>query len=213
MPSPLAQNERHITVLKDVFAQIEVPIRLGMRIDPTFHSVVLVTPKSRIDRSRKFDCSQVIKADVLADYIEKNLDKQSMLRALARIIGSDTLEQLARSLVALHRPISINYKAKFGIIESSAPEVASKMKAVEQTSMPEALSGKHVCRTCNSEKLAIQHGKFGYYFKCSSCDSNTPIKVGCGKEGHKERIRKDGFQFLRECAECGSSALFFENPI
>lgn len=212
MPSPLAQNERHITVLKDIFAQIEMPSRLGMRIDPTFHSVVLVTPKSRIDRSKKFDSSQVIKADVLADYVEKDLDKQSMMTALSRIVGSDTLEQIARRLIALHRPVSINYKAKFGVIESPVSEMVSRTKAIEQVTLPEVISGKHVCRACSSEKLSIQHGKFGYYFKCAECESNTPIKIGCANNGHKERIRKDGLRFFRACAECGSTALFFENP-
>ena len=36
MASPLAQNDRHVTVLRDAFAQIEMPKRLGVRLSPTF---------------------------------------------------------------------------------------------------------------------------------------------------------------------------------
>src|SRR3546814_9135452 len=46
MASPLEQNERHIQVLKDVMAQIELPTRLGVRIPPSFQSFVLVGPRS-----------------------------------------------------------------------------------------------------------------------------------------------------------------------
>lgn len=49
MLSPLAQNERHIAVLKEVFNQIEMPTRLGMRLSPTFTSLVMVSAQTRID--------------------------------------------------------------------------------------------------------------------------------------------------------------------
>lgn len=71
MASPLAQNERHIAVLKDAFAKIDMPTRLGVRLSPTFESYVLVSPNSRIDRPKKFDTSHVIKADVLRATIKK----------------------------------------------------------------------------------------------------------------------------------------------
>jgi len=71
---------------------------------------------------------------------------------------------------------------------------------------------KHHCRRCQATNISIQYGKFGYYFKCDNCDGNTPIKLDCGKEGHKERLRKDGLRFYRECADCQSSAMYFTNP-
>jgi hypothetical protein len=50
MPSPLAQNERHIAVLKDAFERIDIPTRLGIRPTPVFLSYVLVSPRARIER-------------------------------------------------------------------------------------------------------------------------------------------------------------------
>ena len=61
------------------------------------------------------------------------------------------------------------------------------------------------CKSCSGTNLSVQYSKFGYYFKCRDCDSNTAIKIGCGVQTHKERLRKDGLTFYRECAECKTS--------
>src|SRR3546814_6571366 len=55
MASPLEQNERHIQVLKDVMAQIELPTRLGVRIPPSLQSFVLVGPEAKIYRPKRFE--------------------------------------------------------------------------------------------------------------------------------------------------------------
>jgi hypothetical protein len=53
MASPLEQNERHIAVLQDVTETLEWPQRLGLRIAPTFHSLILIAPAARIDRAKQ----------------------------------------------------------------------------------------------------------------------------------------------------------------
>ncbi|UJM89511.1 NERD domain-containing protein [Rhodanobacter denitrificans] len=50
MPSPLEQNDRHIAVLRDAMKAIDLPTRLGIRIQLAFQSLVLVSPTARIDR-------------------------------------------------------------------------------------------------------------------------------------------------------------------
>jgi len=53
MPSPLAQAERHITVLRDAFDRIDLPIRLGGRLTPVFLAYVLVSPSAWIERPKR----------------------------------------------------------------------------------------------------------------------------------------------------------------
>ena len=200
MPSPIAQNERHIEVLRDVFSHIELPKRLGVRLTPTFHSLVLVDPKARIDRPEKFDTGNVIKADLLDKAIEKIFDKFGIVAvfgSLSKLVPEESLKQICQQIASLHKPVSIDYAQRFGI-DSGA-------KSDARGSMP-------VCRHCTNSKLMIQYGRYGYYFKCLNCDGNTPIKIDCGVPGHKERIRKQGKNFYRECAACGSSRLYFTNP-
>lgn len=224
MPSPLAQNERHIEVLKDAFGTIDMPTRLGIRLSPTYESYVLASAGARIDRSKKFDSSRIIKADVLLKTIEKQWDNEGLLDTLgsmSKLVSTETVEGIAKKLCSLHRPIVIDYAAKFGFgasppipAETQSPKVPSPAP-VAMTEIPPPVTETTtnlVCRQCGSDKISVQYGKYGYYFKCAACEGNTPIKLGCGQDGHKERLRKDGRRFYRECAECKTSSQFFENP-
>ena len=210
MPSPLAQNERHIAVLRDAFSQIEMPTRLGFRLSPTFHSYVLVSPEARIDRSDRFDSSRVIKADALRQTIIKKVDEESVLGTLgqmAKFISAESLEAIGRQLVALHRPASVDWAAKFGLADAppTRSQAPKKPDGADEPEYPQ-------CKECGRSGGEILYGKYGYYLKCASCLANTAIRVSCGKPGHKERVRKEGRHFYRECADCGTSSLYFVNP-
>lgn len=84
MPSPLAQNERHVAVLRDAFEQIDMPTRLGKRLTPVFLSYVLVSPRARIERPKRFDTSHVLKADMLS--VEDELNKRGLLKGAGGIM-------------------------------------------------------------------------------------------------------------------------------
>ena len=84
MPSPLAQNERHTAALKDAFERIDIPTRLGIRLTPVVLSYVLVSPRARIERSKRFDTSHVLKADMLS--VEDELNKRGLLKSIGGII-------------------------------------------------------------------------------------------------------------------------------
>lgn len=226
MSSPFAQNERHIAVLNDAFARIDMPSKVGLRLSPVCHSYVLVSSKARIDRPKKFDTSHIIKSDMLSATLERFFDKAGVLEvvgSLARCLSADTLEKVGQTLLRMHRPASFDYAAKFGIHPgqpsvtpvSVVSQVDVKPESVPQLSTslqkPADVLSPLVCRECKSTRISVQYGKYGYYFKCSECDSNTPIKISCGKAGHKERIRKDAQTFYRECSDCGTSSLFFTN--
>ena len=212
VPSPIEQNERHILILKRILdaGRDELPKRLGFTIKPDLKSLVLVSKGARISRPEvKIDGIEcVIKNDQFFKHVDKAVDENGIL-ATAKIIGSDTLENVATQLARLHKPIRFDWLAKFGL--NKLPHRPIPTPAIPAESPPAATSGTPVCRACGSAKISAQYGKFGYYFKCADCDGNTPIKIGCGVEGHKERIRKEGLKFYRECADCKTSSLFFEN--
>jgi len=280
MPSPLAQNERHALVLRKVLES------LGLGESP-IETLVLVAPDARIDRPRKFDTSQVVKADQFMERLGKSLEGAPVLTALSGLLKntvSDSIGDIAKKLVALHRPSTSDYMARFGVQRealvraapaaagsastasapaasapaasaSAAPAPAAPPRAqsrpapvqpepalataapsrsgprvvilpkgsaaapsIQGTASTHAAASidtaaqPHACRSCGSAALSIVWGKYGYYFKCGDCSGNTPFSVGCGGADHKERIRKDGRHFYRECADCGTSALYFTNP-
>jgi len=159
----------------------------------------------------------VIKADAFVSLVDKIMEKKSIVEA-PKIVSSDTLMDFSEKISRLHRPGSIDYAAKFGICNADRAETTQTATSVSSSIAPIYSTAVHeskdalACRKCNSQKIEIQYGKFGYYFKCNDCAGNTPIKLACGTLGHNERIRKDGKKFLRECSDCGSSSVYFVNP-
>lgn len=209
MASPLAQNERHIAVLKDAFAAIQMPSRLGFRLNPTFISYVLISPEARIDRPKDFDTSKIIKADALKTTYDERIDKAGMLDVfggVAKMVSSETLQDIGRQLMALHKPLQ---RPATGELRGSGP-LPEVTKAVPEQPAPPALEAPR-CKACSGGNLTILYGS-SYYFKCADCDGNTPARVSCGQAGHRERLRKEGRKFFRECADCGTSTLYFQNP-
>jgi len=218
MSSPFAQNERHISVLKEAMSKIDMPSKMGLRLSPAFHSYVLISPKSRIDRPKKFNTSRIIKVDMMVKTLDSFIGNGGFIdtfAGMARFMSQEDLAMSGQTLVGMHRTATFDYAARFGIdviaerITPAYGAATSTSKLRENSNNPHT----HICRQCRSTNLSIQYGKFGYYFKCSDCDANTPIKISCGKNGHKERIKKDGITFYRECVDCGTNSVFFVNPL
>ncbi|MEI7833351.1 MAG: NERD domain-containing protein [bacterium] len=74
-------------------------------------------------------------------------------------------------------------------------------------------SDSHLCRKCGSEKLTILYGKFGYYFKCSACTENMPIKSSCEKCNSPAKLKKEGNKFTAICTTCNYSWHYHTNEI
>lgn len=204
MESPLQQNERHIAVLKDVCATLDLPVRLGLRLQPEFQSLVLIANNAKIYRPSKsvFDTSRVIKADQLRERIDKDIEGESAASILfkaPKMVSSETVRDLAMQLAARHTPLLRS-------IEPVEPASATP-------SAPEARNPAQgpACKGCQGGKGSIQYGQYGYYFKCEDCGTNTAIRFTC-QPGHKPRLRKAGPQFFQDCAECRTSTPYFTNP-
>ena len=232
VPSPIEQNEKHILILQRIFdaGTVELPKRLGFTIKPDLKSLVLVSKGARISRPKTkidgIDC--IIKNDQFFKHVDKAVEGNGILSTAAKIISSETLENVALQIAKLHKSIRFDWQAKFGLSTIEVPVEPAKSENPHHVPPPASVkpstpapkapasvasnADTPVCRSCGSDKISVQYGKFGYYFKCSACDGNTPIKLICGVDGHKERIRKEGKKFYRECAECKTSTLYFENP-
>lgn len=225
MASPVEQNRRHAEVLRAVLE------RLGYA-KPEIEAFVLISPTARIDRSKKHPCPEVVKSDQFTTAFTKRfLDSVSsvggILGGLSKALFGDSAEVIAKKLVVLHKPIAVNYEAKFGL-GVIAPEPANwpvtpqistesvreaATTAVAATVEKQGGTDTPSCKACGSRQLLIEYGKFGYYFKCKSCAANTALKLGCGIAGHKEKVRKSKLVFYRECEQCGSSSIFYENKL
>ncbi len=172
MASPVEQNKRHIRVLDDlVKAHKLTPARLGLQIRCYYHNLVLVPPSCTVSRS--VERNTILKMDMfdkrMNDWVQKSTE--FTLRGviqLCKVVSQKTLMEFARRLVSHHRPISINYEAKFGI--SSQP-TATKAKVYQQAA--------GVCANCGAPvdaKVAafcrFNSRKFGKRTLCRPCQVN-----------------------------------------
>jgi hypothetical protein len=204
VPSPLEQNRRHIAVLESVFktGQVPLPRRLGLAIKPTMISLVLVSKTARISRPKaKIDgLDAVIKNDQLNARINKDIDANNNPIGLAKLIGSDTLEEFARALASEHRPIRIEWSAKFGLPPVAPPsrppapaatfvQVGAGPSPVARPTAPAASpstggaekQSKLVCTACGisvSYSVAkfcwFNKSRFGGVVYCMDCQKHVP---------------------------------------
>lgn len=218
MASPLSQNERHITVLKDIVSGIKMPEGLIFNYKAFFRSLILVSSNARIDRHKDFkEGEKVIKADML--------DKKygELLKDVGS--GAPLLEavRVANALLALHKPASFDYAARFGISNqsnTSGAPIATKSPEVKIEPPPTPMAAAQApaksdakCKKCSSHQLTMTFGKFGYYFKCQECGTNTAINASCHSCKGQVKIRKDKEDFFVDCPQCKSSHHFFSNKV
>ena len=209
MPSPLEQNERHIQVLRDIVRGIELPTRLGLRLAPNFHSLILISASARIKASKKFDASRVIKADQLKQFIARGIQAEGVMTTLAsmtKIVSRETAEFVARQLAARHAPLRAvkgDQPAPVPPVPDTVPPATIEPTPLEPTSGP-------ACKSCANRTGNIEYSKYGYYFRCIACGTNTGIRFTC-KPGHAPRLRKSRNDFFRDCPDCGTSTPFHSN--
>jgi hypothetical protein len=174
VPSPLEQNKRHITVLESAFKSglVTPPKRLGFNITPSLIGLVLVSKGARISRPKEkldgLDC--VIKCDQLKSRVDRDIDADNNPLNLARLIGQDTVEDFARRLAAIHKPVKFDWAARFGISTEypAASAIAATVAKVEEPTLAAEIEGekksKLICASCG---MAVSYAvaKFCWFNK------------------------------------------------
>jgi hypothetical protein len=187
--SPVEQNRRHVALLNDMFAKdaVELPTRLGFKLVPQVRSLVLISKNARIARPLNWrrlpGLDTVIKSDQLvttidqaaASAIERGIKGDDIL-PLLRAVGSETIERLARSLVALHKPIAVDWTARFAVADAPSPR--RQVAPVPRTSPTEQAAGTCAeCGTGVSPKVAafseLNRDRFGGRLLCYKCQRKS----------------------------------------
>jgi hypothetical protein len=241
MASPVEQNERHIQVLREVMKRIDLPMRLGLRILPSFQSFVLVSPTAKIYRPKKFDASRVIKADQLKKSIWRDIDNENpvlgMLKTAAKVVSGETVELVARQVAALHRPLrNPSTDAVTTLPAAPSPDRAptktmAAHKRIEPVlaATPLATLPLPVSRVAEPPPQAVASSTAACL--CKGCQSNNG-SILSGKygyyfkclacrantairftcqPGHAPRLRGERGAFYRECPQCATSVLYHRN--
>ena len=181
--SPIEQNRKHAAVLADVFAKglVKPPTRLGVPIKPTIRSLVLVSKGARISRPKTAAAraeieglDSVIKVDQLKALLDKDLDSTGLL-AFRRFISQGEVERLARELVALHRPITVDWTARFGVPDAPAPAEP----------VPSATAGPTVCQACGKR---VSQAVIDFCQSRSEIFGGRTLCIDCQRLARKARL-------------------------
>ncbi len=181
MPSPVEQNRRHVMVLDDLFAKgsVHLPKRLGLvTIRPRIRSLILVSDNARIVRPRSRAAAAqvdgldtVIKSEQLRATIDNDFDQRSSASIL-KAIGEETLETVGRDLAAQHRPMTMDWAARFGLQAVATPAPLVVAPVVEPTSG----AAPGVCAECGRpvskgiiDFCATYPRRFGGRTLCITC--------------------------------------------
>lgn len=95
----------------------------------------------------------------------------------------------------------------------STPVRSAVQSEPDVPAVPDESNPEHRCRHCESDRLLVESGRYGYFFKCGSCEGNTPIRETCKACGEKEKLRKSGPRFFAECGACSTSRLYYVNQV
>jgi hypothetical protein len=184
--SPIEQNKHHIAVLKNILdgGQISLPKRLGLTVKPDLQSLILVSHSARIDRPKNAlavdGLDSVIKSDQLMTTIDRSVD-QRMMKSVLKLIGLETLEKIARSLAALHKPLQVDWEARFGLSpqDEGVALVANGHPTADAAQGPGAGS-REQCASCSgplSAKVAdycrVNNTKFQGRLLCWRCQKSV----------------------------------------
>ena len=132
IPSPISQNQKHIAVLQDLVKNLPLPTRLGMQLTPVFFNVIMVSNTQRITRPKKLETKNVIKSEQIKEWVTKSNPDDAgighIFSSFAKMVSSETLEDIGRTFLLQHKPLTPNYNAKFSIHadEKSEPEAQEK---------------------------------------------------------------------------------------
>ena len=185
IPSPVEQNARHISVLKDAFREIGLPKRLGITLHPSFNSVVLVSPKAVIDRPKitNFDAS-IIKLDQFFSWYHEKMNKLTLkdMVGIFKFCSGETIKNIGERLLSLHKPGRVDYIKKFGL----APVLLSK----------EPVKSVSVERKIGFEPTVIKNKEETEYF-CANCKKDIALVVA--KYCWNNKSRFGGKAYCRVC--------------
>ena len=149
--SPIEQNNRHILLLKRLFdsGEIDLPTRLGFRIKPSLHSLILIANTSAIRRpknSKKVDgMDRIIKVEQLVKRRDQDLKEENFLHTFSsvnKLISTETLQNFAENLADLHTPAKKDWKARFGIPDMPSEQTPPPANIPQKQPAPPAATAE-----------------------------------------------------------------------
>jgi hypothetical protein len=159
MPSPLEQNQRHITLLSNLLQTnlIQLPSRFGWRLRPSMYSLILVSNDAYIRRPKISvpGLDEIIKNEQLKTKVHQ-LSKNVGIFNFIRTASCTSLQKFARQLVQLHQPVQYDWLGYFGLnhLASKFAHLAPEIQPQSQTENQSQTASHYFCIACHKNITA-----------------------------------------------------------
>ena len=207
MPSPIEQSKRQYQILRNILNDnaknllnkfMFLQKKFGCA---SFNPIVSIADKTILKHPEKRN-EDILKSDHVSERItniikenKKNNRPTSLLMAKEKDLVFKFKKEEVERIVDFIKDNDINKEiSKVSTIVKKQP-IFTKIKTND-------------CEHNNQ----IHYGKFGYYFKCSTCEQNTKIKEICNCcQSKKTKIRKSKNEFFIVCKDCHKEYSYFKN--
>ena len=219
MQNPVAQAKRQANSLRKVLNKNREKLfkKIFGKTLATFDKmlidcVVAISDQcAEIKRPEKNDYPNVIKADLVTDYIDKIISQyrkeDSALTLSLKIpwaISKESRIRIKDFLLEIHEPITINQ-------DVSKTAKSSNINTTPSPIREEKIQTYNKCPYCK-HKITIRNG-YNYYWHCESCNKNIPIKYNCPGCGQRLKIRKKKHEYFICCDQCQIKELYYTSKI
>lgn len=239
MPSPLLQAQRQADFLKKILNRHKDSLRnkvfllnrsANFNVCP-FEILVAISDRGIIDGKV---LEGVCKADQIPDEVEKIIHRHKTaafrlsLKDGADKFPDEEMDRIAKFLVEMHKPRSAQESVKNSVpaikgenerpspmtevipIMSPLAMIEAEMQSKVETATA-ATPQATLCPACNTDRVHILYGQYGYYYRCQACGKSFNIDFTCPQCGIKAKIRKEKEQFFMECGGCNRRELHHVN--
>ena len=173
--------------------------------------IVAVSDKGRIERLAGWKEPRepfrvfVSKADLVPDKITKEIARHRGSLLKDDEYGSWSMKP--DEVVAVAEFLASRHAKRHG---AGGHRSSNRVSPAHSPTQAEA-----ACKGCGAHTLSARWGRYGYYWKCQVCDTNTAMPTMCsscqteGRRGHPVRVRKEGGSYYRACSACGHSEVIW----
>jgi len=169
----------------------------GMRC---WHNLCAVSSNAIIERESMPQAisNQIVKSEFLVDKVNNIMNlKGKVLSTLT----FDTRPDFSNS--------ELSSIASF-LLDSMQPTHDPKTQDASPTN--NALKSRIACKKCGeSNNLSAQYGRYGYYVSCSTCETNTSMKIPCPQcQSANTKVAKRKAIYSLNCFDCSNSTILLE---
>ena len=235
MPSPILQTQRQADKLKKILNAYCESLRgkmlgaLQKRFNATPFEVIVAISDTGIIK-RDVELPEVCKADQVVERATEIIQRHKKAAGLLSLSMKDGLEHLTHDEVekitqfflTYHLPLKSETTPKTTQPEEAEADVVQPKETLPPVPPKPSLSPQvhhaasaaspparlGICEKCGTQ-CEILWGKYGYYWKCTVCGANMPIKEYCPACRGKMKLRKAKRRFFKYCQPCKTPELLY----